>query len=130
MKKVFNRLVSFVFVFVLAFTFLVGDTFLMKEQEVLASEELTYDENGFAIKDNILVRYNGKDSIVKIPNGVTAVGNDAFYECSNLKITLGKDVKYIGADAFNNCYAANFIVEKDSYAASYVKEHCANYTEK
>lgn len=53
---------------------------------------------------NTLVKYEGNDSIVKIPDGVTSIGYRAFYKCKNLtSITIPSSVKYIGKCAFYLC---------------------------
>ena len=47
---------------------------------------------------------------VKVENGVTAVGDEAFYNCSNLlKVDLAKTVTSIGDYAFYNCNKLTFI---------------------
>ncbi len=46
-----------------------------------------------------------------IPNSVTTIGGEAFYECRNLKyITIGNSVTSIGARAFYNCRGLTWIV--------------------
>lgn len=43
---------------------------------------------------------------IVIENGVTEIGNYAFYQCTDaVTVTIGKDVKRIGAGAFNTCTA-------------------------
>ncbi len=39
----------------------------------------------FVIKDGTLIKYNGADSDVEIPDGITVIGNGAFRRCTNLK---------------------------------------------
>ena len=40
-----------------------------------------------------------------IPNGVTSIGDDAFYGCSSLtSVEIGNSVTSIGKHAFNDCY--------------------------
>ena len=85
------------------------------------------DENGFVIKDGVLVRYEGNaenvvvpDSVtsigdrafsycgslssIELPSGLTSIGYRAFYYCSRLSsIELPTNLTSIGEDAFLNC---------------------------
>ncbi|MFI3255559.1 MAG: leucine-rich repeat domain-containing protein [Eubacteriales bacterium] len=85
------------------------------------------DENGFIILKTLLLSYQGTESQVTIPDGitkiseaafydnrivtsvvvpdsVTIVGKQAFYQCVNLtEITLSKELKTIGQEAFFDC---------------------------
>ena len=57
--------------------------------------------SNFNIKNGVLEEYTGKDADVIIPDGVTEIGNKAFYGCSSLtSITIPDSVKKIGEDAF------------------------------
>lgn len=56
------------------------------------------------IKDNVLIKYNGKGGYLKIPDGVTRIGDDAFKDCKGLtKIDLPNSLKGIGDYAFSHC---------------------------
>ena len=62
----------------------------------------------FEIQDSILVKYRGKDSDVVIPEGVIAIGDEAFlvayYESSNLtSVVIPDGVTSIGNSAFRDC---------------------------
>ena len=71
--------------------------------------------NDFVIGDGVLVEYTGKDSIVKIPEGVTRIGNDAFRNCESLKsIIIPNSVKSIGATAFIYCSCLNSMILPNS----------------
>ena len=51
-----------------------------------------------------LIAYLGTAMEVTIPNGVTSIGNRAFYRCSSLtSVTIPDGVTRIGYDAFQNC---------------------------
>lgn len=60
----------------------------------------------FVIDDNgVLVQYNGPGGDVIIPDGVTAIGDMAFWECENLtSVTVPDGVTSIGFGAFVNCH--------------------------
>lgn len=85
--------------------------------------------DGFDIRNGVLVKYNGSAADVTVPDGVTAIGDEAFetnyplktvvipnsvssigshaFEgCTNLSsVTLGKGLKTIGFYAFHGCIA-------------------------
>ncbi len=55
----------------------------------------------FEINDNVLVKYNGSDADVTIPETVTRIGSEAFNKCSNLKsITISSKIEDIHQNAF------------------------------
>lgn len=59
----------------------------------------------FFIKDNVLTKYvgAGEDNVV-IPDGVTAIGNEAFKNKVFIKtVFIPNTVKHIGYDAFSGC---------------------------
>lgn len=96
------------------------------------------DENGFVIKDGVLVKYKGAggdvvvpDSVtsigdrafeecssitsIKLPEGVTSIGNSAFAECSNLaSVDLPASVTSLGVCAFDGCSSLKKIIIPDS----------------
>ena len=58
----------------------------------------------FEIVNGVLVKYKGTDPNVIIPNGVTEIGENAFYNCEFItSVTIPKGVTKIGARAFCNC---------------------------
>ncbi len=62
-------------------------------------------------------------SEVVIEDGVTGIGERAFYNCSNLeKITIPASVLSIGTYTFRNCDSLRIWGEKGSYADEYAKE--------
>ena len=46
------------------------------------------DAPEFDIENGVLVRYNGADSDVEIPDGVTAIGEYAFYDKKVQRVSL------------------------------------------
>ncbi|WP_044975278.1 leucine-rich repeat domain-containing protein [Ruminococcus sp. HUN007] len=61
---------------------------------------------GFIIEDKKLVKYESEPGIifVVIPEGITEIGEDAFRDCSEIKIVVIPDtVTIIGESAFRNC---------------------------
>ena len=66
----------------------------------------------FQIKDGVLVKYVGTDEEVVIPEGVTAIGNDAIApSASRMKrVVIPKGVTSIGERAFYSCTALESVV--------------------
>ena len=65
-------------------------------------------------KDNLAYSYSRAKGLplltVQLPQGITALGEDAFYGCEALtSITLPEGLDSIGGDAFYNCYALESI---------------------
>ena len=65
-------------------------------------------------KDNLAYSYSKANGLplltVQLPQGITALGEDAFYGCKALtSITLPEGLDSIGGDAFFNCYALESI---------------------
>ena len=70
--------------------------------------KLSTDENGYVIYTNgeerILVAYQGNETNLILPDGITAINKYAFYYCSGLtSVTIGKGVTSIGESAFSGC---------------------------
>jgi len=70
--------------------------------------------NDFIIEDGVLIHYNGTDSVVTVPDGVNAIGENAFH--TNLfvtKIILPDTVLCINKCAFFNCrYLREIIMQE------------------
>ncbi len=62
-----------------------------------------------------------------IPSGVTTIGERAFAGCTSLTtIRIPATVKSIGAGAFSSCPLQYAVVEKGSYADTWLKQNCPN----
>ena len=59
---------------------------------------------GFEIQKGVLVNYAGNDIEVVIPNGVTEIAKDAFFENKKIaSVIIPDSVVKIGSQAFRNC---------------------------
>jgi hypothetical protein len=67
----------------------------------------------FIIKDGVLKKYTGSDSVVTVPDGVTDIDRDAFKNCTSLKeITIPNSVQSIGDWAFEGCTNLEITIPK------------------
>ena len=75
----------------------------------ISEEEETCDDNEsangpFKIKNGILIKYEGEDNDVVIPDGVISIGDFAFSDCANLEsISIPDSVTSIGVGVFSEC---------------------------
>ena len=64
------------------------------------------EEEGFIILQNVLYRYTGDETDVVIPDGVTAIGMNAFSDCDTVvRVTFPESLTRIAASAFRDCRA-------------------------
>ncbi len=71
-----------------------------KKEEIKSS----YVPPEFQIYLNKLLKYNGESAVVVIPNGVTAIDNEAFKGNKNIqKVSIPNSVIVIGSNVFENC---------------------------
>ena len=76
------------------------------------SGDFTIDENG------VLTKYTGSDAVVTVPDGVTAIGKEAFYAKSAItELHLPTGITSIGDSAFRSCTGLTEIVVPDSVTA-------------
>ena len=69
----------------------------------------------FQIENGVLVKYTGNGGDVVIPEGVTSIGDWAFYECSSLtSVTIPDGVTSIEDDAFRYCENLTSVTISDS----------------
>ena len=80
------------------------DAEALDEAQEVAYDESKADAYGFVWDGTKLVKYVGKGGHVKIPEGCTGIGADAFSECSGLtSIEIPSSVTSIGGGAFYGC---------------------------
>lgn len=61
---------------------------------------------------------------IKLPSGVTSIGDYAFLDCNNLtRIELPSGLLNIGDEAFSECDNLTIYGKSGSYAENYAKEH-------
>lgn len=59
----------------------------------------------FVIRDKVLVKYQGNESEVIVPDGVTVIGEKAFYQNLSVeRVVLPEGVERIEEQAFRECY--------------------------
>ena len=64
----------------------------------------------FLIEDGVLVDYCGQGGDVRIPDGVTAIGVNAFRSCEGLRsVVIPAGVARIERDAFARCRALTHV---------------------
>lgn len=69
----------------------------LKEKETVAAEK-------FQIENDVIIKYIGEEREVVVPDGIVAIGNNAFAECENLRsISIPEGVLSIGDSAFYDC---------------------------
>lgn len=75
------------------------------------TKELQKEYDKKDIDDTIYHEFSGEFvESIKLPDSVTKIGNNAFYNCKKLKyITIGKNIKEVGSDVFMNCRSLNKI---------------------
>ena len=82
---------------------------LIPTAALAAAENFSIDENG------VLIWYNGHDSDVVIPDGVTAIGDNAFRMNTDMTgVTIPDGVTAIGQSAFEDCRNLTSVIIPDS----------------
>ncbi|MGI6174158.1 MAG: leucine-rich repeat protein [Christensenellales bacterium] len=68
------------------------------------SPAVAHADDVFVIDNGVLKKYNGPGGNVRIPKGITEIGENAFKDCFGLKtVAIPKGVTRIGNNAFENC---------------------------
>ncbi|MBR4770005.1 MAG: leucine-rich repeat protein, partial [Clostridia bacterium] len=68
----------------------------------------------FVINDGVLEKYNGTETDVVIPDGVTTIGESAFENTALKSVSIPKSVRVIGEETFMNCAALTSVTIPDS----------------
>ena len=82
------------------------------------------DEQDFTIRNGVLERYEGDDKVVTIPEGVTCIGEGAFWGCSKLRrVTIPESVTSIGKNAFGmqQLEGYQYTCERDEHTGKCVR---------
>ena len=122
----------------------INQTYIKNEN---VKSKQTTDEHGFVIQNDTLIKYNGNDINVTVPDmvvtlreqaflnnkrivsvvlseNVTTVSEWVFYNCKNLeKIHIPNSVVNIGENAFYGCDKLYIHAPVGSYAEQYAKEN-------
>ena len=91
----------------------------------------TIDGVLFRKADKALISYPAgiSSSTYTIPQGITAIGDSAFYYCDSLtSVSIPNSVTSIGDYAFGDCSNLILTVPRNSYAAEYAKTNNIPYT--
>lgn len=101
-----------------------GESEKLVEEDVYGEDEEEDDdeedwgephENGFVIKDGVLVKYKGAGGDVVVPDSVTSIGDRAFVGCDNLaSVDLPASVTSLGVCVFDGCSSLKKIIIPDS----------------
>ncbi|MDR1002103.1 MAG: leucine-rich repeat protein [Oscillospiraceae bacterium] len=98
-----------------------GSLTVEKTVAVQPSKQVNLEEFDFICKKTIdgkgwiLIEYTGKEKYVTVPEGITEIGNKAFYKCKLLKsVTIPNSVTSIGDYAFNDCFSLTQITIPNS----------------
>ena len=88
---------------------------------------ITTGAAGFETEGGVLVKYTGENPDVSIPEGVTEIGEKAFYYSKTLKtVILPSTVKKIGKCAFQGCFELEYaeLPEDLEYIGEYAFGSC------
>ncbi len=65
---------------------------------------LFFGPGRFVVENGILTDYRGFEETVIIPDNVTSIGENAFYNCEGVKfVAIPENVTYVGKNAFLDC---------------------------
>ena len=81
--------------------------------------------NDFVIENGVLKEYQGQGGDVVIPEGVTSIGNWAFFDCSSLaSVVIPDGVTSIGDWAFNGCSSLTSVVIQEGVTSIGASAFC------
>lgn len=69
----------------------------------LFQSTLWMQKNGLVTLGKVCLKYNGNDTAVTLPSGITKIGESAFARTNIQSITLPSSLTMIGVSAFSNC---------------------------
>lgn len=90
------------------------------------------EQSGFVIEDGVLIRYEGSEAEVSVPEGVTVIGEEAFAGNETLEtVIVPEGVTTIGKKAFAGCKKLCSVKLPDSLTSmeKYVFSKCDSLTE-
>lgn len=102
------------------------DDDILNEDEIMSDESLILASNSNASKDfsisgSTLTGYNGQDSLVIIPDGVTTIADEAFIGNDTIEeLYLPDSVETVGVQAFAEMSTLRIIHFGDVFEADYV----------
>ena len=72
-----------------------------RQKETLSVGTEIIEKNGFIIKGNVLISYEGSEEDITIPDNVTEIADSAFEDCEPIiNVVIPGNVKKIGSKAF------------------------------
>ena len=77
----------------------------------------------FEIKNGVLISYNGNGGDIIVPDGVTAIEDDALFVLDGISVTIPSGVTSISECAFFDLSEVTIRTPKGSYAEKYAKDH-------
>lgn len=84
---------------------------IVVEEVIPAVEDETVIDNAFIIDGDTLVRYDGDEKQVCIPDGIKCIGERAFYQNKNIEqVSMPSTVEVIETSAFEDCENLETIV--------------------
>lgn len=89
-------------------------------------------QSGFIIENGVLIRYEGSEADVTVPEGVSAIGAEAFAGNETLEtVIVPEGVTTIGSKAFSGCKKLHKVELPDSLTSmeKYVFSKCDSLTE-
>ena len=86
----------------------------------------------FVIQDTTLVKYNGSEAVVSVPDGITEIASRAFANNASIQeVYLPNSLQTLGESAFNGCSNLTKVTFPETMTAwgSYLFQGCSKLTE-